>query len=113
MTAPRILDALRALHAVRRRVTLTESGCWLWTGPLQSSGYGSLRWKGKMVLAHRLALEAYQVLTGRTALGARYCCHQCDVKRCANPEHQAPGTQSRNMKEWHRRRVRPPLEVAL
>lgn len=63
-----------------------EGGCWLWTGSVQSSGYGS--WGGQGKLAHRLA---YEDLVGPVPHGL-VLDHLCHVRLCVNPDHLNPVT---------------------
>ena len=62
-----------------------DSVCWIWTGGLGSTGYGSF-WDGsKTVSAHRLA---YELVYG-TPLHFPTS-HRCGISFCVNPEHLAP-----------------------
>ena len=64
--------------------------CWLWTGCLNSGGYGS--W-GR-TLAHRFA---YQARRGPIPEGL--CIdHLCRVRRCVRPDHLEAVTQSENVR---------------
>lgn len=66
--------------------------CWLWTGAVQSSGYGSFGIDGKTALAHRLA---YRLFVGPIADGLAVN-HLCGVKRCVNPDHLEAVTAAEN-----------------
>lgn len=73
-----------------------NSGCWLWTGAINSSGYGSINEGGsrpaRILSAHRVAWEMFcGPLTGEQVL------HRCDVRSCVNPAHMFLGTNSDNV----------------
>ena len=70
----------------------TKTGCWLWSGYLQSTGYGQLRLDGKMKLAHRMS---WIVFRGDIPDGMCVC-HKCDTPRCVNPEHLFLGSHLDN-----------------
>lgn len=68
---------------------IDKSGdCWLWTGAVQSRGYGNFRSK----LAHRVAYEKY---VGEIPKGLTLD-HLCRNRLCVNPDHLEPVTQYRN-----------------
>lgn len=73
----------------KRIERIPESGCWIWLGGLQPSGYGIFR----RTRAHRLAWELYkgEIPDGKSV------CHRCDIPSCVNPEHLFIGTQQENM----------------
>lgn len=76
------------------RVSLSESGCWLWTRPMPD-GYGRLRYAGKgsrFGVAHRFA---YQHLIGVIPQGLQLD-HLCRVRNCVNPTHLEPVTSREN-----------------
>lgn len=58
------------------------TGCWLWTGFL-TRGYGRIRVRGKMFLAHRYV---YQQLKSAIPPGLDLD-HACRVPACVNPAH--------------------------
>lgn len=59
-------------------------GCWLWTGALQSAGYGVFNLSGRVRYAHRLAVAD----AGNVAYDATETVHhKCHVRRCVNPAH--------------------------
>jgi len=71
--------------ALRSRLEIDATGCWLWTGKLTPMGYGT----GTGGLAHR---TVWKVLVGpidrRTELH-----HKCHVRLCVNPGHLQPVTR--------------------
>ncbi|XAM00585.1 HNH endonuclease signature motif containing protein [Phycisphaeraceae bacterium D3-23] len=68
------------LHA---NCKLGKRGCWVWTGPLHSDGYGAWNAAGRQVKAHR---ASYLLQVGPIPRG-RFVTHTCDNKRCINPDH--------------------------
>jgi hypothetical protein len=67
---------------MRPRVRLTSTGCWIWLGPVNASGYGHMR-RGDQQLAHRIA---YQYFRGPIPEGMQTD-HLCRNRRCVNPWH--------------------------
>ena len=66
-----------------------ETGCWVWTGAVQSNGYGRFRENGrgsKVLMAHRFAYEA---LVGPIPAGWDLD-HKCRNRACVNPKHHTP-----------------------
>lgn len=77
-----------------------NSGCWLWTSSIDSTGYGTF-WKDKTShKAHRLS---YQIYRGEIPLGMQVC-HKCDTPLCVNPEHLFIGTLQDNMHDRNSKR---------
>lgn len=83
-------------------------GCWPWTGLVERGGYGRLRWRRRMAMAHRVA---YELSTGpipegfeldhtcHTAAAARGACaggDECPHRACVNPAHLEPVTHRTN-----------------
>ena len=70
------------------RMDKSESGCWLWNGPISREGYGHIKSKNPITRkvthgAHRIA---YQVFIGEIPVG-KVIDHLCRVRNCINPEH--------------------------
>jgi hypothetical protein len=88
-----------------KRVTQSESGCWIWGGPVTNSGYGTLPITrgGKRVnrLAHRLS---YEIFRGPIPEGLQID-HLCRERICINPEHLEPVTARENI-------LRSPIAIA-
>lgn len=63
-----------------------EYGCWLWTGSVLKSGYGSVVWNGRSARAHRVA---YELTFGPIPNGLDIH-HICGERLCVNPAHLEP-----------------------
>lgn len=107
-----------------RKVVMSDSGCWEWTGYLSKDGYGRYgspaAGSGISSVPHRLA---YQVLVGEIPAGweVDHLCHvpeecslgdKCVHRRCVNPAHlravpsrvnclRAGGLAAQNFKKTH------------
>jgi len=81
-----------------QKVNKTDK-CWLWTGALNSRGYGCFSIDRKSKLAHRYSYEIYK---GEIPKGM-YVCHACDVPNCVNPDHLWLGTASDNIKDMFKK----------
>jgi hypothetical protein len=74
--------------------------CWEWTACTYNCGYGSFKWKGKMVGANRVSWE---IANGQDIPEGMDVLHSCDNPICVNPLHLRIGTHSENMIEMHQK----------
>jgi hypothetical protein len=83
------------------KVQPDPSGCWIWTGALNSRGYGSWGTNGIARSTHRVTYEAFvgPVPTGLTID------HLCEVKACCNPVHLEVVTRAENSRRHYRRQT--------
>src|SRR5882762_8595727 len=71
---------------------MSETGCWLWTGPTNGKGYGVFYVGTKNRHAHRCS---YEVFKGPIPDGL-HILHRCHTPLCVNPAHLRAGTQKEN-----------------
>lgn len=76
------LGPLRARFAELVRKT---AGHWLWQGPVERRGYGTLGLAGRRYYAHRLSL----LLAGVEVAPRARVAHNCGNLACVRPEHLA------------------------
>lgn len=70
-----------------------ETGCWEWTASRHRQGYGSIKWRGRTRIAHRIV---YQLLVGPVPAGL-VTDHLCRNTCCVNPAHLEPVTPRENL----------------
>ena len=83
MTFDEIMDNVRE----------TPSGCWEWQRSISASGYGKVRFNGKMCVVHRVVWEYF---CDDIPEGLQMD-HLCRNRRCCNPDHLEPVTQRINL----------------
>jgi hypothetical protein len=69
------------------------SGCHIWHGRRNATGYPVVSFCGRNYLVHRLLWE----LRYGTIREGMQLCHRCDEPRCINPDHHFVGTHEANM----------------
>jgi hypothetical protein len=72
-----------------------NSGCWLYAGPIDDSGYGRVRVERKKVRVHHFT---FQKDNGPLAKG-KVVMHSCDMPCCWNPDHLSIGTHRDNTQD--------------
>lgn len=95
-----IFVLLRLPKSLRSKIGIdTKTGCWNWTGDINSNGYGRVWINGQRQMAHR---EVYRRINGN--IGNKQIDHLCCNRRCVNPHHLEKVTQKENLKRRDRRR---------
>lgn len=74
------------------RITITDSGCWIWCGSLSPSGYSQMTVQQKTVRAHRWSYERFVA----PIPDGLVIDHLCRNPSCVNPNHLEPVTQREN-----------------
>ena len=77
----------------RKIERVTESGCWIWMGYINESGYGHVKIKERTLKAHR---AVYAMMAGSIPHGLTLD-HLCRVRCCVNPSHREPVTIRDNL----------------
>lgn len=77
---------------VWRRIEITDTGCWLFTGALVT-GYGRIGLGDTHALTHRVM---YELLVGPVPEGMDLD-HLCRRRACCNPRHLEPVTRRENL----------------
>lgn len=80
----------------RRKQVDPVTNCWLFTGAIDSTGYGRMSYQSKDVSVHVLSAHVYLGFTIGCGL---YILHKpiCPNRHCFNPEHLYVGTAKDNM----------------
>lgn len=60
-----------------------DDGCWEWTGYVNVRGYGALKYRGKVLAAHRVS---YELFVGPIPGGLQLD-HLCRNRSCVRPGH--------------------------
>lgn len=93
-------DLLKA--RLLNKCRMSDTGCWLWTGPKGSGGYGAFTIRNVDQRAHR---ASYVLFKGPIPKGL-HVLHRCDTPACVNPAHLRVGTVKENMAEREARKRR-------
>jgi hypothetical protein len=84
---------MAAIDRVMKKIErITESGCWIFMGALNTAGYGIVGKDGGRGSgndrAHRITFSYFK---GEIPTNM-FVCHHCDIPACCNPEHLFLGT---------------------
>lgn len=77
---------------MQSKIVVTDTGCWQWTGALNSRGYGQVGVNGVSKSTHRVA---YELLVGPIPAELQID-HLCRNTRCCYPIHLEPVTALEN-----------------
>ncbi len=80
-------------------MVIAVDDCWIWSGSMNSQGYGQMKVGEHYVRAHRLS---WMIHHGAIPEG-KMVCHHCDVPMCVNPKHLFIGTSKDNMQDMARK----------
>lgn len=83
------------------RSTTDSAGCWIWDLSKNKLGYGWVRFRGKVMQAHR---ASYFAFNEDLSSSKEFVCHSCDNPSCVNPEHLWVGTAWDNIKDMTSKR---------
>src|ERR1019366_5456905 len=75
------------------KMSMSESGCWTWTGSLDKDGYGKSWQEGGSYRAHR---ASYEFFVGPIPAGLTID-HLCRNRACVRPDHLEPVTNGVNI----------------
>lgn len=78
---------------LQEKITITDNGCWQWTGSIGLKGYGLTSYKDISYSAHKFI---YQLLKGEVPAGL-VLDHLCRNRSCVNPKHLEIVTQQVNL----------------
>jgi hypothetical protein len=78
-----------------QRIRVTETECWEYTRGIGSGGYGIVSVNDKAIGAHKLA---YLLRRGPVPKGMCVL-HECDNRKCINPDHLFLGTKGVNNRD--------------
>lgn len=90
----------KLIQTIFSRISFNEiTGCWIWKGNKNQSGYGRVRYLGNKVLLHRL-IYSWVNNVGLSKIinkNNQILDHICDNKACCNPSHLRLTTHKINM----------------
>lgn len=79
----------------RAKLTVLDSGHWMWTGATSSEGrYGAFYYEGNVIPAH---VASWLMFRGPIPDGATDVDHLCRKTLCVNPDHLDPKTHRENV----------------
>jgi hypothetical protein len=91
MRKPITVESMKAFSAVD-----VATGCWNWTRPLSTQGYGRVMVDGVTLHASRLMFMVAKPEEWNEDFDV---CHRCDNPACINPDHLFCAPHSENMRD--------------
>jgi hypothetical protein len=91
----KINDKGTPIERLLSKIVKSPTGCWLFTGKPNNSGYGSFWLYPNKIGAHR----ASWIIHFGPIPDKLNVCHKCDTPICVNPQHLFLGTDSQNMRD--------------
>lgn len=67
----------------QEKLSVSDSGCWIWIGSKDRHGYGQIRVNGRLSYAHRVSFEMYH----SPITDGQLIDHLCFTPACVNPSH--------------------------
>jgi hypothetical protein len=65
----------------------SASGCWVWTGGVDSNGYGHWQFQGAIRRCHHISLYLYKDIPFVSYNNRIHVDHLCRNRPCVNPDH--------------------------
>jgi HNH endonuclease len=79
---------------IESKIEKDDSGCFIWTGHVDTGGYPNIKFQGKNYLVHR----SYYKIVVEDIQKHNTLDHLCRNKLCINPDHLQPVSRSENVK---------------
>ena len=99
------------LDTFMRKINVSPSGCWEWTGIRNREGYGIYNMSNltRSRLAHRISFALH---IGPPLKDSKVC-HHCDNPPCVNPSHLFIGRDEDNVRDmWEKKRSFTPFKTS-
>lgn len=88
-------DTAGYMLAVKGRASITEDGCWRWSGAFDRHGYPRVKLGKRTFMVHRMVAE----MKFGAAMKSQHSHHICGNSYCVNPDHIVPATAAANVAE--------------
>lgn len=75
------------------KISVVESGCWIWIAAKDIHGYGRIGRTGKLLTCHRFIYEYYNGEINSDLVVH----HKCHNRACCNPSHLEARTRKENV----------------
>lgn len=89
-----VMRGVATIERVLSRIEYSMTGCWVFLGCKTERGYGHVRDRGKMRMAH---IISYEHFIGQIPEGKELD-HVCRNRPCVNPAHLEPVTHQENVR---------------